>query len=396
MAVDVTQIASIALELFAIAFCVVGMLSVPTASHVGHHRPSTSRICYLFCLVMTLGGAVSVLVGNHTGMPAHPLQTVGNMVSCVASFCLLSTLVRHLCRAIKRQRSRTVRLWPHVANVLIGMAVIACIIQSYYYVTGSTTLACIAGAMVFFASMQQLWAIDVTHKDESLRHARELIDLQHANAANAQVSPHFFGNSLSVVHQLCLTDPSLAATACEALCDFMRASVATLQSSRPIPVESELRNVRAYLELERIASTDRLRYTMHVHACDFVVPPLSVLVLVQNAVQHGLSSRRGVGTIDVMTSSTADGFEVTVSDNGIGFDADVPVDATKHTGIANARFRIEHMCKGSLQVSSVPGKGTTATIRIPRVSWRCTDGDLGSPHCVPRHTNPLAEEGLAC
>lgn len=39
-------------------------------------------------------------------------------------------------------------------------------------------------------------------------------------------------------------------------------------------------------------------------------------------------------------------------------------DESKHIGIRNIRGRLEAMCNGTLTIDSVPGKGTTAFIKI--------------------------------
>ena len=59
---------------------------------------------------------------------------------------------------------------------------------------------------------------------------------------------------------------------------------------------------------------------------------------------------------------------VIVSDDGVGFDEHVLAgsgDGRAHIGIQNVRVRLAEGCRGTLEVTSAPGAGTTATIRIP-------------------------------
>ena len=53
-------------------------------------------------------------------------------------------------------------------------------------------------------------------------------------------------------------------------------------------------------------------------------------------------------------------------DDGVGFDISAGYDETKHVGIKNIRGRIEAMCGGTLTIESEIGKGTKATITIPK------------------------------
>ncbi|MBQ6120263.1 MAG: sensor histidine kinase, partial [Clostridia bacterium] len=62
-----------------------------------------------------------------------------------------------------------------------------------------------------------------------------------------------------------------------------------------------------------------------------------------------------------------DHYEVCVTDDGPGFDpTNVMDDGENQVGIANVRERLMQVCRGTLILESVPGRGTTAKIRIPK------------------------------
>ncbi len=70
---------------------------------------------------------------------------------------------------------------------------------------------------------------------------------------------------------------------------------------------------------------------------DFVIPPLTIQPLVENAIRHGVRIREE-GIVRVSTRRTADGHEIVVADNGEGFDTRVIEEAAgKHIGIRNVR-----------------------------------------------------------
>ena len=56
-------------------------------------------------------------------------------------------------------------------------------------------------------------------------------------------------------------------------------------------------------------------------------------------------------------------FKISVEDDGIGFDKNSV--GSKSVGIKNARFRLEKMIQGRLDIESSPGIGTKATITLP-------------------------------
>ena len=55
-----------------------------------------------------------------------------------------------------------------------------------------------------------------------------------------------------------------------------------------------------------------------------------------------------------------------VTDDGVGFDTDLPVDAKKHVGLRNIRGRLNAMVNGELILESKQGAGTKAVILIPK------------------------------
>ncbi|HLT57649.1 MAG TPA: ATP-binding protein [Limnochordales bacterium] len=78
-----------------------------------------------------------------------------------------------------------------------------------------------------------------------------------------------------------------------------------------------------------------------------------------NAVRHGRASRIRIG-IDVSPERV----EVTVSDDGTGFQMSEAVPRTGH-GLRNMRQRAQLM-GGELQVTSAPGRGTRVAVAVPR------------------------------
>ena len=101
---------------------------------------------------------------------------------------------------------------------------------------------------------------------------------------------------------------------------------------------------------------------------DFFLPALSLQPIVENAVKHGvLQSDEPDRSIRIRSEEKPDCFELTVSDDGPGFDkAAAPSGESTHIGLENVRERLHQLCGGELFLSSVPGEGTTVLIRIPK------------------------------
>ena len=181
------------------------------------------------------------------------------------------------------------------------------------------------------------------------------------------MQPHFLYNVLNSIYQLCEVNPKTAQDAIEKFSDYLRNNMASLEENGVIPFEEEYSHVKTYLALEQIRFPSKLRIAEDIQATNFKVPPLTVQVLVENAVKHGITKKRDGGMVTVSTRELADCWQITVSDTGRGFDpAHYDEDGKAHFGLRNARERLRLMAGGTLTVTSRPGQGTTAEIRIPK------------------------------
>ena len=71
--------------------------------------------------------------------------------------------------------------------------------------------------------------------------------------------------------------------------------------------------------------------------------------IVENAVKHGTSKKRGGGTVTISTKESDEYYIITVSDTGCGFDTTQKKnDGKRHIGIENVRQRLLNMCGGVL------------------------------------------------
>jgi two-component system NarL family sensor kinase len=87
-----------------------------------------------------------------------------------------------------------------------------------------------------------------------------------------------------------------------------------------------------------------------------------ILELINNIVKHAGADKV---TIQLIKYSTY--LNLTIEDNGRGFDYDKVVDEKKGIGLGNILSRVEFL-KGSIDIDSTPGKGTTVIIEIPSIS----------------------------
>ncbi|MDL2301647.1 histidine kinase [Lachnospiraceae bacterium OttesenSCG-928-D06] len=182
----------------------------------------------------------------------------------------------------------------------------------------------------------------------------------------SQIKPHFLYNSLTAIGKLCDTDPKKARIAVNDFADYLRGNLESLGIRKQVYFADELEHVETYLSLEQLRFGKRLQVKFDISVEDFVLPPLTVQPLVENAVHHGITQRKEEGLVCISTKQTKEAVSIIVTDNGVGFDpSKEKEDGRSHIGIENVRGRLSAMCGGALEITSVPSKGTTAVITIP-------------------------------
>ena len=181
----------------------------------------------------------------------------------------------------------------------------------------------------------------------------------------SQIQPHFIYNTLGTIERMCLKDPKKANELVRNFSLYLRGNFSELDSVTPIRFADELKHVEYYVNIEKVRFPD-MNMEYHIETTEFVLPALSVQPLVENAIKHGLMRLETGGTVKIHSYETPTHFCVAVTDDGVGFDPEAPIDGKKHVGLRNIRGRLKAMVNGDLILESTPGAGTKATIIIPK------------------------------
>ena len=182
----------------------------------------------------------------------------------------------------------------------------------------------------------------------------------------SQIHPHFLFNALSTIRHLCRTQPEAAWEALGDFASYLRANTDALTNTKLIPFPQEMRHIQSYLKLEKLRMGDRLNIVYDIREEDFLLPPLSVQPLVENAVKHGIFYAKNGGTVRIATCRQEGAIVIVVSDDGVGFDAEEKneTDARVYVGIRNVQTRLQKLLHARMSIESGKNNGTTVTIRI--------------------------------
>ena len=181
----------------------------------------------------------------------------------------------------------------------------------------------------------------------------------------SQIKPHFLFNTLNIIRSLITRDPHTAVDAIDHFADYLRENMTSLDHVRCVSFTEELHHVENYLYIEKLRFQDHLSVEYDINTVDFLLPPLSLQILVENAVKHGVSPKEESGYVRIRTTEDSDFFMVVCEDNGVGFDTEKKV-TMDHVGLRNTRMRLKTMCNGELVINSTPDVGTKAVILIPK------------------------------
>jgi hypothetical protein len=181
---------------------------------------------------------------------------------------------------------------------------------------------------------------------EQLRRAQmqSLMSQAELRALQAQINPHFLFNSLNTLYGTIARENREARRLVLNLADVFRYF---LQSDRTfIPVEEELRIVRAYLEIEELRLGPRLRTDIVVDdaALKTSLPALSIQPLVENAVKHGVAAKAGDGLVRLVIRTEQNHILISISNSG-ECDSKIFTGSTHGVGLANVRRRLA-LCYG--------------------------------------------------
>ncbi|MGD2067391.1 MAG: histidine kinase [Gemmatimonadota bacterium] len=205
-------------------------------------------------------------------------------------------------------------------------------------------------------------------------------------ALTGQLGPHFLFNALNTVSALARRGRTEALReVVDDLADLLRL---TLAGDTPVvPVARELEWLERYLGIQTARFGDRLSVDLDVPSrlTDASVPRLVLQPLIENAVKHGLSRRRGALRVSVRFSEAAGELLLVVSDDGPGFPTS-PGEIEPGVGLRNLQARLDELYGGAavLSLGASAAGGARVEIRVP------LERHAATPAAGPRSSRPAA------
>ena len=313
-------------------------------------------------LSLTIGQAILLIVSQFTGLfyiidesnvyhrsGAYALAYVLPMVMIATDTYLL------ICDHGRLSKRETIAFSLYLAIPSISM-VVQVFIYGIYFIVFATVIAALIMFIVMISDQTERY----------YRQVEENAELQ-VEITLSQIRPHFIFNTLGAIRRLCRNDPE-AREAIGKFSLYLRGNMDSLSLREPVAFTTEMEHTKAYLDLEQLRFGDELNVVYDLECTDFLLPTLTLQPLVENAVCHGVRGKEsGTGTVTIASRELPDRYEISVTDDGPGFDPAVkPEDGRSHIGLENVRARLRSLCGGELRIASQPGCGSQVTIVLPK------------------------------
>lgn len=196
----------------------------------------------------------------------------------------------------------------------------------------------------------------------------------------AQINPHFLYNTLDNILWLIEADRKENATRMiTLLSEFFRTSLN--KGKDIITIREEIEHVQSYLSIQQYRYQDIMDYSIEVdeEILTCIIPKLTLQPLVENAIYHGVKSKRGKGCIRIKGRIKEGKIYLIVEDNGKGIEAiklrhleemltnNYDTSQVEGFGIMNVneRIRLRYGKEYGLRIHSTLNKGTKVQVEFP-------------------------------
>lgn len=208
-------------------------------------------------------------------------------------------------------------------------------------------------------------------------------------ALQAQMDPHFLFNTLESINMKAIQHDQFEIS--DMIVELGKLLRFRLRNEdQQIPLQEEITFTKTYINImkNRLEDTLGVYWDVDETALDFPVPKYIIQPLIENTIHHGFADQIKILKIYITIIGNQHSLYITVSDNGVGIskerlvsikkalqegapimdDEDRQTKQSNHIALVNSNSRLQLIYGGNsrLDITSLPGKGTTVTIEMNR------------------------------
>jgi len=278
-------------------------------------------------IVKSIGIPVlGVIIPNLTGLITNPLYSYSELAACYIFFILISLMVWQgnvwLMNYIRKKSNWSFKEYYKIilslffANIVYSGTVSAVLLNIWKMLSRespglngplvNTTLIIIIAAC-FITNIYEILFLNQEReysqsRVEQLKIAKAQAELE---ALKNQIDPHFIFNSLNTLSFLITRDPQNARLYNDTLAKVYRYILSNKEKDLVL-LREEIEFISNYFYLLKIRFADAISMVIEItdlSSEDFLIPPISMQALVENAIKHNEFSDKTPLTINISISS---------------------------------------------------------------------------------------------
>jgi len=143
-----------------------------------------------------------------------------------------------------------------------------------------------------------------------------------AHSLQAQMNPHFIYNAINGVQSIMILKGERESNRYIGMLSKLLRFTLEMSNRQGITLEEEIEYLTSYIELQRMRLDQKITYDFHLTLTrppeHYIIPPMLLQPIVENAIIHGITPLGEKGHVDVRITEKQAFLEVHVEDNGIG------------------------------------------------------------------------------
>lgn len=237
--------------------------------------------------------------------------------------------------------------------------------------------------MVNDIKIQEAKMYEAELNEKELRNNQQIMEYK---MLASQINPHYLYNTLETIRMKALTMGNKEVADCIKILGKTLRYVLQNTGTTSTTLKKEIEHVENYLAIQKLRFGDRINYSLYIEEGlepeKYVVLPLLLQPIVENAVIHGLENIDSNGHIDIrVCHNDFQELQITISDNGMGMQPEefekmqqklnTPnLKLESSIGVYNIceRIRLHYGEEYGLQLESEYGKGTKVILYLPVIT----------------------------
>ena len=340
------------ISLMMIALCMLNSVDVSGKWKRAVHWVSRGYCAvYITQLLLQVFGVLDLRETLTVVHVAIVISAVTMIVSSIASWCTPA--------------SKSHRFVERSFSWILGLGALADLLM-FYFGNNSLGMLCFLLSTLIFSLVDGMRVLFLYRKQKrDFEELENQLALSRTMTMMSQIRSHFVFNVLNAISGMCKYDPEMADDTVVCFARYLRNNIDIMEEDKSIPFSKEIAQLEDYVMLEQIRFGDKIEFYTDIETDRFVIPPLILQPIVENAIKHGVSKKMTNGNIILRVREEEGNIIITVEDDGVGFDmAELKKD--KSVGLRNIRFRLAQLASGTMDIQSEVGVGTTVTITMPK------------------------------